>query len=442
MSVKRSVPIEATITSIDPPTPSAQTDHIQALETLSLQSVDILLQSCRAQVELFAELLPTGLIQTASIFMRVLIATSQFLSEVPTNEQGYPADTLGGVGWTWPEKQGAVEHCVEGLYQLGWAWADVSEVLDTVMNNMERLTPTADQLAAWQRSSRDRSETGLQLKEMQVRAKAEQEKQEGDRAIKAAMRFWPPRSVPDIIDEAMAQLDISRDDAPDAIRLLKPWSPPDSLEPSPENDTPDLVANGQNGLLAASRSEQSAAPAGPGPASGAALPLGLTVMGMTNDGSNISEDVMAEFAASQQNWFKLMETASGDEARGTDVGGQPGPHLPFISGSTQLNALSHLDPGFTPLSADPSFLSDDPAGTPRHNGNAHARFAAWPSEVLAGSSEPPNPSMMNGNDQAVPQFGAENMLDIDALMRNQQSEAAEDPNAAVYQEFEDLLKSL
>ena len=52
--------------------------------------------------------------------IRVLVATAQFLAEVPTNEQGYPSDTLGGHGWTWEAKQQEVGQCVEALYQIGW----------------------------------------------------------------------------------------------------------------------------------------------------------------------------------------------------------------------------------------------------------------------------------------------------------------------------------
>jgi len=34
---------------------------------------------------------PNGIVQTAAVFLRVLIATAQFLAEVPVAEQGYPS---------------------------------------------------------------------------------------------------------------------------------------------------------------------------------------------------------------------------------------------------------------------------------------------------------------------------------------------------------------
>ena len=69
----------------------------------------------------------------AAVFLRVLLATAQFLAEIPTNEQGYSYDTVslssldfgayplfqpGGTGWTWKNKQREVNCCVEALYQL------------------------------------------------------------------------------------------------------------------------------------------------------------------------------------------------------------------------------------------------------------------------------------------------------------------------------------
>jgi hypothetical protein len=54
----------------------------------------------------------------ASAMIRVLIASGQFLAEVPTIEQGYPSSTLGGCGWTWEEKQRIVSICSDALYQV------------------------------------------------------------------------------------------------------------------------------------------------------------------------------------------------------------------------------------------------------------------------------------------------------------------------------------
>lgn len=212
--------------------PNPETTNIDMLEALSLQSVDILLQSCRAQVDLFAVLLPTGIMQTASIFMRVLIATAQFLSEVPTNEQGYSAETLGGYGWTWAVKQKAVGLCVDGLYQLGWAWSDVGEALDGVMLNMERLTPTPDQIRQWE-AAQTQTSPAEQMRDYELGIKVQREKQEGDHLVEVAMRFWPPQSVPEVIEDAMKQLDISRVDAADTIRTVKLWSAPNTQKNSP-----------------------------------------------------------------------------------------------------------------------------------------------------------------------------------------------------------------
>lgn len=55
--------------------------------------------------------------------IRVLLAIAQFLSEIPTNEQGYPSNTAGGSGWTWETKQKEVGYCTAALAQLvsdGW----------------------------------------------------------------------------------------------------------------------------------------------------------------------------------------------------------------------------------------------------------------------------------------------------------------------------------
>lgn len=67
----------------------------------------------------------------ASIMIRVVIASGQFMAEVPTNEQGYPSSTvsqytlewlnwsqLGGYDWTWEEKQRCISICTDALYQI------------------------------------------------------------------------------------------------------------------------------------------------------------------------------------------------------------------------------------------------------------------------------------------------------------------------------------
>lgn len=92
--------------------------RVAALEELNSQSIDILLTSVRAQIPLCASLMPTGLIQGGSMIIRILIASAQFLAEVPTNEQGYPGDTSGGIDWTWENKKVEVDCSVKALQQL------------------------------------------------------------------------------------------------------------------------------------------------------------------------------------------------------------------------------------------------------------------------------------------------------------------------------------
>lgn len=92
--------------------------RVAALEELNSQSIDILLANARAQAPLFKGLLPTGFIQGGSMIIRILLACAQFLAEVPTNEQGYPSHTRGGVDWTWENKQAEVDCCVKALHQL------------------------------------------------------------------------------------------------------------------------------------------------------------------------------------------------------------------------------------------------------------------------------------------------------------------------------------
>lgn len=95
-----------------------ETARVAALEELHSESIDILLANVRAQVPLFESLMPTGLIQGGSMLIRVLLASAQFLAEVPTNEQGYPNNTRGGVDWTWDNKQAEVGCCIKALHQL------------------------------------------------------------------------------------------------------------------------------------------------------------------------------------------------------------------------------------------------------------------------------------------------------------------------------------
>ncbi|ORY29363.1 hypothetical protein BCR39DRAFT_175406 [Naematelia encephala] len=176
--------------------PKPGVDDVDMLEQLHMQSVDNLLQTCRAQTRMFEKLLPTGILQTASVLLRILIATAQFLAEVPCNEQGYPANTLGGSGWTWAQKQQEVGCCVDALYQLGWAWADVSEVLDSVMVSMERMQPTPDELKAYH-SSPPEVDQAIVFKQ-QLAAEME------DAGLRSAMVFWPPPHIPTLVEATLA----------------------------------------------------------------------------------------------------------------------------------------------------------------------------------------------------------------------------------------------
>jgi len=164
---------------------SNRKEDVEMLNKIHLQSVDVLLYNCRSQMEMFKDLLPTGIIQSASIMIRVLIASGQFMAEVPTNEQGYPASTLGGFDWTWDEKQRCVSICTDALYQIGWAWSDVSEVLDAINLSMERMTPSSDTLNAYARVQEP-----INVKIQLQRSREMKIERDG---LQSALRFWPPK---------------------------------------------------------------------------------------------------------------------------------------------------------------------------------------------------------------------------------------------------------
>ncbi|WVF70282.1 hypothetical protein IAT40_005071 [Kwoniella sp. CBS 6097] len=173
--------------------------NVELLDRLSKESVDGLLRSCRAQIGMIESIIPTGIIQSASILLRALMATVQLLAEVPTNEQGYPSWTPGGKGWTWEAKQREVNCCCEALHQLGWAWADVGDVLDAVMLTMERLTPSPDELQQWKlKQERGQAPTQAEVSHMYKENQAE-----NDKLMSAVLQFWPPVSIPHLIESAM-----------------------------------------------------------------------------------------------------------------------------------------------------------------------------------------------------------------------------------------------
>ena len=109
-------------TSQGPSPPGPETDRLSLLEELHLQSVDMLLDNCRSQVYMYQVRLSdqarksltadhssyrhgprrvryynsmrVELTTAAAIFLRVLIASVQFMAEVPSVEQGYPENTV------------------------------------------------------------------------------------------------------------------------------------------------------------------------------------------------------------------------------------------------------------------------------------------------------------------------------------------------------------
>ncbi|WVQ77101.1 hypothetical protein IAR50_006784 [Cryptococcus sp. DSM 104548] len=179
----------------------AAQSHLEMMQTLDRESVDMLLSTCRGQVDMFRTILPTGIMQTATLILRVLIFTTKFLSGVPTNEQGYPTSTRGGYGWTWARKQEEVGYCVEALYQVGWAWGDVGPVLEEIERTMERHSRTHDELSMFrgilQTAPRETSEAEG------VKEKREERKEASAKAMEAVMRFWPAISVPQLIEQAL-----------------------------------------------------------------------------------------------------------------------------------------------------------------------------------------------------------------------------------------------
>ncbi|WWD09590.1 hypothetical protein V865_007718 [Kwoniella europaea PYCC6329] len=174
--------------------------NIELLERLNKESIDGLLLSCRSQIHMLKAFLPTGVIQSAAVLLRVLLATAQLLAEVPTNEQGYPDHTPGGHGWTWEAKQKEMDICLEALHQVGWAWADVAEVCDSVALTMERMTPSPEEISAW--NSRHQQTTESRSREYVARMK-EAEAQASVNAVEAVLTFWPPVSIPNLIEHAL-----------------------------------------------------------------------------------------------------------------------------------------------------------------------------------------------------------------------------------------------
>lgn len=167
--------------------------RVAAMEELNQKAVDVTLAMARAQAPLFKTLLPTGMLQASAMMTRVLISTTEFLSNIPTNEQGYPNTTLGGIEWTWANKEKEVEGCIEALYQLGWAWSDAAGTLDKVRNTMRQMQPDVQTLMAYAAKAKPRGYRELV-------AKRERDLERDAKSFDAAMMYWPPRCVPMTLD--------------------------------------------------------------------------------------------------------------------------------------------------------------------------------------------------------------------------------------------------
>ncbi|WVQ77102.1 hypothetical protein IAR50_006785 [Cryptococcus sp. DSM 104548] len=170
-------------------------EHVDKLEALQQDSVDMLLCCCRRLVSVSEILLPTGVMQVAAaVVLGVLLAGSQLLASVPTNEQGYPVDTPGGYGWTWKKKQEAIECCIKVLNEVGWAWSDAGKLLKkTVLPAMEQSARLHRELSANPQATFCPPPLDSEVAQRQL---------EQDREIRAAldavMRYWPPTSEMDI----------------------------------------------------------------------------------------------------------------------------------------------------------------------------------------------------------------------------------------------------
>ncbi|ODO05844.1 hypothetical protein I350_04905 [Cryptococcus amylolentus CBS 6273] len=179
----------------------AAQSHLEMMQALDRESVDMLLSACRGQVHMFKTAMHTGIMQTATLILRVLIFTTKFLCGVPTNEQGYPTSTRGGRDWTWARKQEEVGHCVEALYQIGWAWGDVGPVLDDIERTMERHSRTHEELSMFQGILQTAPKETSEAEG--ARERRQERKESDEKAIEAVMRFWPAISVPQLIEEAL-----------------------------------------------------------------------------------------------------------------------------------------------------------------------------------------------------------------------------------------------
>ncbi|ODO05842.1 hypothetical protein I350_04903 [Cryptococcus amylolentus CBS 6273] len=158
--------------------------HLDTLEALQKDSLDNLLKTCRSHVKMLELLLATGILQTASVLLRVLVSLSKLLAETPTNEEGYPSSTPGGRGWTWKVKQREVGICVQALHQAGWAWAEAGQALEDIEKTMKKSAHVIAQLSTTERHDAPSHDD--------TAAAMGSEEREREEALKAVMKFWPP----------------------------------------------------------------------------------------------------------------------------------------------------------------------------------------------------------------------------------------------------------
>ncbi|TYJ56517.1 hypothetical protein B9479_002764 [Cryptococcus floricola] len=171
-------------------------DDMDKLEALQRDSVDMLLCCCRRLVSVSNILLPTGVMHAASVVLGVLLAGAQVLASVPTYEQGYPADTPGGYGWTWKTKQEAIVCCIKVLNEVGWAWDDAGKLLrETVLPAMEQSARLHQELSINHQASFSQPPPDSAVAQRQL-----EQDREIQEALDAVMRFWPPVRDPDIAE--------------------------------------------------------------------------------------------------------------------------------------------------------------------------------------------------------------------------------------------------
>lgn len=167
------------------PDKSPGQEEVDMLEALKLEMTDSVLAMARSETHLFKAIQAIGMLQSASMMIRVFLTLAKVLAEIPTNEQGYPDDTPGGSGWTWLAKQAELSICIGCLDQLGWAWGDVSRIVDHITTCLETMEPTAEELAAYPKVAKSPEAVRVAIKRQQDIAR-------NAMVVEAALKLWPP----------------------------------------------------------------------------------------------------------------------------------------------------------------------------------------------------------------------------------------------------------